>query len=844
MLSLTIKSIRAKKLRFVLTGVAVMLGVAFMAGTLVLTDTIKQSYDDVASNVYKSTDAVVRSARHVSGDNGAADVRGTVDASVLARVRAARDVAAAEARQTGVAVVVGRDGRLVDANPGRAIPIALGWPRTPRLNPMAIVSGHAPLAANEVVIDRDTQRKGHFVVGERVRVIGPTGARTYTLAGVVTYGGAGSAAGAQVVAFSPETAATVFGTPGRYPAIQVVARPGVSQTELVASLKAALPDRAIEVITGAQAANEARNTTGRSLQFVDMFLLTFAIVALVVGSFVIYNTFSITVAQRTKETALLRAIGARRRQVTRSVMLEALCTGMFASVIGVVAGIGLAQGLRWVLETFGLSLPAAATVIAERTVVMSLIVGVAVTLLAAYLPARRAAKVKPIEALRDASVESRGIKRRSVLGALVTTAGMAAMVQGLSGAGPGAVGIGALGAFIGVAMLGPALARPLTRVFGWPVAHLRGTAGRLARENAARNPRRTAATASALMVGVGLVSMMTVFAASAKTSLGGTIDTGMKGQYIAHTDPGMGGLSPSVARRIAALPEVEAVTPLRYASATVGHSTENITAFDPATFGSTVRADVRSGSFRGLDAHAIAVQADEAKRAHLRVGDRVSVTFPETGTETMRIVAVYGLRQLLGTYAISLPAFDAHVATHVDNDVVIATAKGVSMSRARQAITNVLADYPTARLYTRDGIKGVVIDQINATLNLVDVLLALALVIAFFGIANTLALSVFERTHEFGLLRAVGMGRRQVGATVRWESVLIALVGTSLGTAIGLGFSWALVRAMHDQGVTALDIPVMQLAGIAAFAAVCAVVAAALPARRAARLNVLDAISA
>jgi putative ABC transport system permease protein len=845
MFSLTFKSVRANKARFFLTGIAVLLGVAFMAGTFVLTDTIKKSYNDVSANVYRSTDAVVRSAQATeSSQQGAAQTRGTISASTLATVRAVNGVQVAEPQQLGIAVVVGHDGRLLDANRNRSIPIALAWQDTPALNPMELVSGHAPRAPDEIVIDRASANKGHLTAGETVNVVSQAGSQPYRIAGVATYGGADSAAGAQVIAFTQDTASVVIGTPGRFSAIQVVAAPGVSQQQLASNLRATLNDPAIEVITGAQATDEARKATGTALQFVNMSLMTFAIVALVVGSFVIYNTFSITVAQRTKEIALLRAIGAKRRQVMRSIRFEALFIGAFASAVGVVAGIGLAQGLRSVLSAFGLDLPSAASVVAPRTIVVSMLTGIVVTLAAAWLPARRAAKVAPIEALRDTAVDRTAhSKRRVVLGVLVGGGGAMFMAQGLSGAGAGAVGLGALGVFLGVALLGPVIARRFFRIVGWPLPRIRGMAGTLARENATRNPRRTAATSSALMIGVGLVAFITVFAASAKASMSTSVDNAMKTDWIVTTQFGMGGLSPSVAKAIDDLPETGTVTSLRFFDAKVGGSTTEASAVDPARVEQGVALDLRAGSIAGLGVHEVAVQADTAKSKNLHVGDTVTMFFPETGNQQMKVVAVYGTKEPLGNYAISMQAFDANITTHVDNDVVVSAAAGVSKDQARQAVEHVLKDYPTAELMTKSQFKGSMASEIDKILNLVYVLLAMALVIALFGIANTLALSVFERTREFGLLRAVGMSRKQVRSTVRWESVLIALLGTSLGTAIGLGFSWSLVHALQDKGFNTFAVPTLQLGVIVVFAAVAAVVAAALPARRAAKLDMLQAIS-
>jgi putative ABC transport system permease protein len=844
MLSLTVKSLRANKARFFLTSVAVILGVAFMAGTLVLTDTIKQSYDNITNTVYAHTDAVVRSNRHVKLEQGQ-EQRGTVDASILSAVQNASGVKIAEPQQVGIAVVVGHDGKLLDATRNRAAPIALGWQNAPELNPMTIVTGHAPRAPDDVVIDRAAFEKGAYRLGESVRVVSPAGSEQYRLVGVVKYGGASAAAGgAQVVAFTPSTATRVLGQAGRDTAIEVVAQPGVSQAQLVSSIRSVLHDPSLEVITGKAIAAETRDATGNTLQFVDMFLLTFAIVALVVGSFVIYNTFSITVAQRTKDTAMLRAIGANRRQVRRSVAIEALFIGVFASAIGVAAGIGIAQALRYVLAAFGLELPTAATVVAPRTLVVSMVTGVVVTMLGAYLPARRAAKVAPIEAMRETSVDRTGSsKRRTVFGILLTAAGAHLMTQGLSGAGAGPVGMGAFAVFIGVAMLGPVIARPFTRIVGAPLPKLRGMAGTLARENASRNPRRTSATASALMIGVGLVVLITVFASSAKASLSSNMDKAMKSGWIVESQFGMGGLSPAVEHRVDALPETGAVTALRFGRPIVDGAPVDVIAFDPARAQETIDFRVKEGKIANLGRNEVAVQSKEATTRHLHVGSTVDMFFPETGEQHMRVAAVYGTTEPLRAYAMSIATFDANVSQHVDDVILVSNAPGASTHDVRHAIEGALKDYPTATLLTKHEFNRSMANQIDQLLNLIYVLLAMALVIALFGIANTLALSIFERRHEIGVLRAVGMARRQVRAMVRWESVLVALLGTSLGTAIGLGFSWALVKASGSQGIRQLTIPGIELVAIVVFAAAAAVVAAALPARRAARLDVLDAIN-
>ena len=429
-----------------------------------------------------------------------------------------------------------------------------------------------------------------------------------------------------------------------------------------------------------------------------------------------------------------------------------------------------------------------------------------------------------------------------MIGTVLAAGGGYLVATGLGAHAMATVGMGAAGVFVALVVLGPVIARPLSRALGAPLPRFRGMPGTLARENASRNPRRTASAASALMIGVALVAFMTVFAASAKASVATSIDKAMKADWIVETQFGMGGMSPDVTKRIDALPETGAVTALRYLNTTVDGTVKNTSAVDETTAEQTIDFDLRSGSVRALGPGTVGVQADEAKARHLQVGDTVKMTFADTGRQSLRVVVIYGTKDPMGPYTLGLETFDANVTSHVDNHALVDAADGVSMAQARAAIERVLEDSPNTSLLTRDEFKGDVANQINKVLNLVYVLLAMALVIALFGIANTLALSVFERTREFGLLRAVGMARAQVRATVRWESVLIALLGTALGTALGLGISWALIRSASGTELAQLSVPVTELAAIIAVAAGAAVVAAALPARRAARIDVLRAV--
>lgn len=843
MFKLTIANIRAHTARFTFTAVAVALGVAFMAGTLVLTATLSQAYHSVSGKALEGTDALVRSTRTVTGSDGT-EVRSTLDQSVLAMVQAVPGVAAAAPRVEGIAQVVGDDGRLLDDNENRAVPKAMAWTDDAELSPIELVAGHAPAAPDEVVVDRSTARAGGFAVGDPIRIITPAGSDTYSLAGVVTYGGADNAAGAPVVAFTPPTATDVIGEPGRYDSIAVRAGPGVGSTELATRLTRALAGTDhVEALSHDEAVAAAEAESGGAVAFMSTFLMAFAIVALLVGSFVISNTFSITVAQRTRETAVLRAIGASRRQVARATRLEALATGVLASALGVVLGIATAVGLKALLASFGIDLPEGGLVVTGSTVVLCLVVGVVVTLVAAIVPARRASRVAPIAAMRDVAVDRSGRSVvRVVTGVVVTGLGVAALAVGLGGADPGLVGMGAVGVFLGVAVLGPVLARPLSRLLGAPLPALRGVTGAMARENAVRNPKRTSATASALMIGVGLVVFITVFAASARASIADSVDQAARCDWIVDTAFGQGGLSPEAGRAVAALPEVGAMTAMRYAPARVDGHAATVSAFDPATIEATVDLALTDGSIADLGADGIAVHADEAAAKGLAVGDTVTVDLGAGAPSSFRVAAIYDTLEPMGDFATSLAAFEANGVAPVDDFLFITDADGVSEDQARAALSSALADYPTATLLTTAEFTRSRADAIGEMLNLIDALLLLAVLIALFGIANTLVLSVHERTRELGLLRAVGMARSQVRAMVRWESVIIALLGTALGLAIGVGLAWALVSTLADEGFQILAVPVGELAVIAALAAAAGVMVALLPARRAARVPVLEAL--
>jgi putative ABC transport system permease protein len=844
-LGIAFRGLLARKLRLVTTSLAVLLGVAFMSGTLVLTDTIGRTFDTLFADAIAGTDAAVRSASVITGDF--VTQRARVSASVVDTVRGVPGVAAAEGQVEGYTQVVGRDGKAV-GNPGRGAPtFGRNWSEVDALNPFRIVDGHAPRSDTEVVLDRYTAKTAGYGVGDTFTVLTQRGPERLTLAGIAKFGNADGTGGATQVMFTPTAAQRLVGEPGKYDSIAVVATDGVSQTELRDRIARALP-AGTEAITGKQLVEENQSAIRKALRFFNAFLFTFAAVALLVGSFMIHNTFTIVVAQRGRENALLRALGASRRQVLGSVLVEAVVVGLIAAIAGMFAGIAIAAGLKAVLAAFGFDLPAGGVVFTARTAITSLVVGLGVSVASAYFPARRASKVPPIAALRDLAVEgTHSIRRRTIVGGLVTALGAFLLLGGLFGnAGnkPASVGLGATVVFFGVAALAPTFARPASRLIGAPLPRLRGMPGTLARENAMRNPKRTASTAAALMIGVGLVGFITIFAASAKSSINDTIDKAFTGDFVVDSGTfAFGGLSPELAASLRKLPEVRAAASFRFGQAKVEGKPTLLGAVDPRAFSEILDVDVASGDFAGMTGDALAVDVGTARSHGWHVGDPVKVTFADAGDRTLRLAATYRRSDAAGQFLVALDTFERSFPQRFDARVFVAKAPAASAAAARRAVETVTAAYPNATLQDQTEFKAAQAKDINTMLGLIYVLLALAVLIALLGIANTLALSIFERTHELGLLRAVGMTRRQLRVAVRWESVIIALFGTLLGLAIGLFFGWALVQALRDLGFGRLTVPVGQLAVVVVVAALAGVLAAWLPGRRAARLDVLRAIA-
>ena len=846
MLGTSFKNMLAHRRRLAATAVAVILGVSLIAGTLVLTDTINQTFTGLYTTVYQGTDAVVRAKAAFTGIQNSGAQRPPVDASLVASLRTVKGVAADEGVVRGYARLVGSNGQAL-GNPNTTGTVGRSWPGTGPLNPWVLAAGRPPRADNEIVIDQKSASDGHLAVGDTATVLVEGPPRQMLITGIARFGTASSPGGASVVLFTVPAAQELVGQPGKFDSISFAAQPGVSQAQLVRNLQTVLP-AGLEAVTGQQAANEARSQVVNSLGTFNTLLLVFAVAALLVGAFMIFNTFSITVAQRTRENGLLRALGATRRQILSSVLLEAVTVGLLASAVGLGLGVAVAAGLKALLAALGIDIPAGGIVFTARTVIIALLVGTGVTVAAALSPARKAGKVPPIAAMQDAAVTSTGYgsKQRVFVGVGVLALGAAALFTGLLAHVHSPVllvGVGAVLVFFGVAILGRTVSLPISRVLGAPLPSLRGVTGTIARQNAMRNPKRTAAAASALMICVGLVSFITIFASSATAAGNTVIGQAFTGDFIINSGAGTpGGVDPALARRVSQLPQVALASGLRVGVAKIEGGAQQVVAVDPKTAFGIFNVQPLQGNQNDLGRDAIAVYKTVATDHHLKIGDHIPVLFADTGTRSMRVALIYGSNEPAGNYLLGISAYQANFTNQYDLYVLVKKAPGVSTAAALAAVKTVTKDYPGATIQNEAQFEAQTAQPINQILNLIYVLLLLAVIIALLGIGNTLALSIYERIREIGLFRAVGMTRRQLRSVIRLESVVIALQGTVLGLLIGVLFGWAIVHTINIFGTGVVSIPYRTLVFVVILAAIGGVVTAIRPARRAAKLNILQAI--
>jgi putative ABC transport system permease protein len=843
MLKLSLRDIRAHLGRYALTFLAVAIGVAFIGGILTMTDTITRTFDDLFADVNAGTDAQVRGEGQfeASAEMGGSEMRPRIDESLVDDVLDVDGVADAEAYVQGYARLIDKDGDPV-GNPDFGAPtFGSSWGEVADLNPFDLIGdSEAPAGPDEIVIDKASADSTGYEVGDTASFQTQAGGGEATVVGIASFGTADSPFGASFVMFDLATAEELLAEPGRVDAIGVVADEGISQADIRDRVADKLGND-VEVVTGDDLTKEGQDDAAQSFSFFRILLLAFAVISVVVGSFVIYTSFSFIVTQRQRQSALLRAVGAGRGQILWSVVAEALFIGILASLVGYGLGVVLAIGLATRAVDDGASLT-----LEPGSVAIGLSVGIVVTLLSAFFPAWRASRVPPVAAMRSVAIDRSGHSLvRLILGLLVLALGILNLIGGLGGGGIAVAGTGVALIFGALVILGPIAARPASAVLGWPLPRIRGIVGRLAQQNAARNPKRTSATGAALMIGLGIVTLVLVMNASIRASIDDLVDDRFRGDFVIDAGTGFAGpgLPSEVASEVNDLPEVDAAAGTRFGMAEIDGSVQGIGGIDPETGFDLFDVGVVAGNVDDLDEDGMAVFDEKAEDEGWKVGDTLDVTFAETGTKTFTIAALLETKDLTGTYVMSPAAFDANIPTSGDSQIWVKLADGVSLTQGKNALEPVVDQFPTAELQNLDEFKDATKAPFDFMLVLFSVLLLLTIIIAMIGIVNTLILSVAERTPEIGLTRAVGASRSQIRASIRWEALLIAAFGMFAALSVGTFFGWTLVQALKDEGFSSFVIPFGTLIFVTVIMGALTLGAAMLPAWRAGRRPILSSIS-
>lgn len=839
MLHATLKSLLARKLRLALTALAVVLGVAFVSGTFILTDTLRSTFDDLFDSSQTAADLQV--AGVISEDT--VGPAATVSPAMVEELAGIEGVEAVSPVIEGFAQLLDAEGEPV----GGEGPPTIGTvvPRDETLSDLSLAEGRWPENAGEIAVDLNTSDSAGFSVGDTVDYIANGPLAQAKIVGITTFGALDDAAvQLTFTTFDAQTALDVVSPDGNWSSVDIGLTDGVETTQVTDRIERAVGGD-YDVLTAAEVAEQGQVDFDTILGFFTTGLLVFAGVSLFVGAFIIYNTFTIIVAQRTRELALLRAVGASRRQVLNSVLVEAGVVGLLGSIAGLVLGFGVAIGLRALLAGFDIDLPEGPLVFAARTVIVSFVIGVGVTVLSALGPALKSVRVPPVAALQAVAVPppARLGRLRSVLGVVVLVGGLALLGFGLfGGAGIQATGAGAGLVILGAAMVSQWVTRPALAVLGWPVARL-GIRGQLAQQNAQRSPRRTASTASALMIGLGLVAFVLIFGASIRASVTDAIEQAFLADFQL-SSRNFGEIAPEVAERVRGLEEVDAAAALGAVEVKVADEDPTLAfGVDATALGQTFSLETTAGDLSAIDEGDIAVTDEVGERLDLAVGDTVPVTFADQVRE-LTVSALFIDDGGLGSeYLVNDAVADTANPAAGDLGVLISLADGVEPDAGRSALETALVEFPTVAVDDSQDIEDQVAQGVNQLLGLLSALLGLSIVIALFGIVNTLSLSVFERTREIGLLRAVGGSKAQTRAMIRWEAVLISILGAAFGIVVGVLFGWLAVRALADEGLGTFSVPVAQLALGVAAAAIAGVVAAILPARRAARTDILRALA-
>jgi putative ABC transport system permease protein len=834
MWKVTIKGLLARKLRVALTAIAIVLGVTFVSGTLILTDTLHSTFNGLFTSIYAKIDFQVRSDAQFN-TKGISAIRNPIGESLLTSIEHVPGVEAADGQVGGYAQYVARDGKPITT--GGASTLGLNFDPNQQISELHLISGSGPTAPGDVVMDAGTAQKYDFKVGEQVRILFAGPPRTFTITGIAQFGSTGNLAGTTLAAFTLPTAQQVLDEPGQFDDINIVATPGADKAAVQHAIAKVLPP-GVQVVTGQTVVSEDTSSVDQILSIFNTALLVFAFIALFVGGFTILNTFSIIVGQRTKELALLRVVGASRRQVFRAVLGEAAIMGLVSSLIGIGLGALTALGIEALLRGFGTTLPSAPLVFGARTVIVGLAVGIGVTVLSAISPARRAVRIPPIAAITERPPDNTTQSRRRLIGgSVLALIGLIALAFGLAKPAILLVAIGAVFIFVATAILAASLASPLSSLIGRPLA--RGVPGKLGRENSMRNPRRTAQTASALMVGMALVSVVAVFGASLSKSATSSVDNAISANLLLTSSNGAAQVSSTVPAIAAAVPGVTAEATAYQGQFEVRGDVENLTSVPPDNLAATVTVHFTAGGVSALADGELLIDTTTATNDHLAVGDTVPVDFAKTGPTTMRIGGIFEANALIGSYLTGNAYFLAHFDNPSPAAILLATNGSTAVTNA---VTAALAAYPNVQVQTRAQFEQSQAASINSLLGLVYALLALAIIIALIGIVNTLMLSVFERTREIGLLRAVGMQRRQIRCMIRTEAVILSIFGAVLGIIIGTALGIALVQSLKP-GISVVVVPISSLVIFLIISAVLGLLAATWPSRRAAKLDILAAIA-
>jgi putative ABC transport system permease protein len=847
MLRLTLRNLLANKARFAMTTFAVVLGVGFVVSSFVMSDGLRSTFGDLSEDITAGTDLLVRPVSEFGEplplDEGLIDEVIEVDG-----VRNA--VAFIESDNNAIQPIKADGTTITTSGPPQ---LTFAWTDDTELGTFTIIEGTAPDEANEFSMDLDAAAKHGFVIGETYDLITPQGVwEGVEFVATTSFGDDNETIGATLMHVSLDEAQRLFGANGLVQQIPIGLEAGADPAAVTAEINTLLGATSAEIVDNATVTAEQSAEFNEGITIIGNVLLGFAIVSLFVSIFIIYNTFAIVLGQRIREMGLLRAIGADARQLRRSVIAEAVIVGVVASAIGLVAGIGIAAFLTWMFEAIGASLPDYPTILSARTILLAMGLGIGVTVISCIVPARAAANVSPIEALRDGAVVTKDNgRRRLALGGATLAAGIGVGMFGLFGPSLSTIGLifvlglAAVAVFFGLTLASPAIAPPLTNLLGWPLTKLMGPAGSLARGNASRNPRRTATTAAALMIGLSLVTMGYVVGESVKASLGNLIEQSVTADYVIAGNEDDFGISPAVADDLEASGQFSAVTGMRYDDARLGAEVREVTALDLGAVEELFDIDVQAGSLPSSEATDVIVLHDElAADLGVGIGDTVPIEFVSGHTTDLEVTAIYADKTIFEDPLVPDQVFDEAGASITDEWIAASLPEGVTTVDVAPFVAQLQEVYPQVSIDTASEFQQQFESTIDSALLVVNALLALAIVIALIGIANTLALSVHERTRELGLLRAVGMTRRQTRRMVRWEAVLVALFGAVLGVAAGTLFGWGVVKALPDDTFGgSLTIPFPQILQVVVLAAVATLVAAWLPARRAGKLNVLDAIS-